>query len=181
MIDVVSTPHFFDGEIELIERLFEDGMALLHIRKKGVNKEDLKRYLKSMNTAFMDSIVLHNQPELALEFGIEKQHISDANLIHAQMFSTSCHSIEELESLENVSQAFLSPVFDSISKCGYAGKKWNVSGVSNNVVKVALGGVSRNNIHEAFDLGFDKVAVLGGIWMSKDPVKSYNELKNEIQ
>jgi len=179
MIDVISNPSIFNGEIDLVQSLFEEGLDSFHLRKTDCSDEDLKFWLRSIDSSFYSRIVLHNCPELANEMGIEKQHVS--NLKDEYVFSTSTHSIEELEGLTNVRQAFLSPVFDSVSKTGYKGKMWNVNDISTDVVKVALGGITRENINQAFDLGFDKVAVLGSIWMTNDPVKSFIELKNELR
>ena len=41
-----------------------------------------------------------------------------------------------------------------------------------------MGGVTTENIAEFTKLGFKGVGVLGGIWKSKNPVKSFLNLKN---
>lgn len=75
--------------------------------------------------------------------------------------------------------AFLSPVFSSISKEGYASKldfSIEISKRTNHTTKlIALGGIQFENIHQAIAFGFDDVALLGAIWESNNPLENFKK------
>ncbi|MGZ4048350.1 MAG: thiamine phosphate synthase, partial [Bacteroidia bacterium] len=52
---------------------------------------------------------------------------------------------------------------------------------NNNTKIIALGGIDENTIQEAINLGFDGAAVLGAIWMSKDPLEKFINLQNSLK
>ena len=75
---------------------------------------------------------------------------------------------------------FLSPIFDSISKEGYASAFTSESireaaekGIIDKRV-IALGGVDENNLLQVKDFGFGGAAILGGLWNKFDPASDYN-------
>jgi len=93
---------------------------------------------------------------------------------------TKFHSLNELENYkERYEYAFLSPIFDSISKEGYKSKfilqelKEKIAGKN----LVALGGIDESKIETCRELGFSGVAVLGAIWNSKNPVEKFKQIK----
>ena len=71
---------------------------------------------------------------------------------------------------ENAKYAFLSPIFDSISKKGYQSgfsKEELIMHRDNGSIHqgvVALGGVSEDNLDEVAEMGFGGVAMLGDFW-----------------
>lgn len=90
--------------------------------------------------------------------------------IHTGSVSRSCHSIEELDHIEDIDYCFLSPIFDSISKKGYlsAFSKEELAdasrkGIINSKV-YALGGITPEHIPLLQEFGFGGVAVLGYLW-----------------
>jgi thiamine-phosphate pyrophosphorylase len=78
--------------------------------------------------------------------------------------------------------AFLSPVFDSISKPGYPAAGFTsaevrrVASAPGAVPLIALGGVTEGNLAAAAGLGFAGAAVLGGVWHRADPVAAVEAL-----
>ena len=68
----------------------------------------------------------------------------------------------------------LSPVFSSISKKGYNGREFNVTGIDKRII--GMGRVSVNNLSKFEDLGFTGVGVLGGIWNSNSPVDVFKTM-----
>ena len=73
----------------------------------------------------------------------------------------------------------LSPVFNSISKSGYEGKNFDVSHIDEFVV--GMGGINENNLQATFDLGYKGVGVLGGVWNTVSPIKSFKRIKDKIE
>ncbi len=185
----ISWPDFFEGEADEINTLFEEGLEILHMRKPGAKGEDVAALIEKIEPKFRKRLTLHYQPDLAERYAVGGYHLSPnrppAPEGWGERLSASCHSTEELaEKLHMVDYAFLSPIFDSISKNGYKSsfshemlQKTACEGIINERV-VALGGVTPENMGVAEELGFGGVAVLGGLWGDRsleDVVRRYEE------
>ncbi len=157
---VISNPTNLNNEQEIICSLFEAGMEIFHVYKPLFSKEEILNYIQEIPSQYHNKIV-----------------------IHSDYFKF--HSLKEMDDCkEEYSYAFLSPIFDSISKAGYKSKfdlkelkRSPLLGRGAGGEVIALGGIDENTIHEAVDLGFDGVAVLGAIWMSEDPLKNFIKLQ----
>jgi thiamine-phosphate pyrophosphorylase len=85
--------------------------------------------------------------------------------------SAACHSLEEVAMQKpKVDYLFLSPIFDSISKQGYASgfrrevlQQAQADGLIDAQV-MALGGVTLERIPQLATWGFGGVALLGDVW-----------------
>jgi thiamine-phosphate pyrophosphorylase len=95
--------------------------------------------------------------------------------------STSVHSWEEFARLpDGLAYAFISPVFDSISKPGYGANEalLHRPGGPLPCMPVALGGVGGDGLSELLRRGWKGAAVLGWIWdRPQDAVRRYEQLK----
>jgi thiamine-phosphate pyrophosphorylase len=168
--------------------LFEEGLSLLHIRKPDFSELEMAQFIHQIKLEYRANLVLHHHHDLAEDFGIKRFHFPEKErknspfssarfLKSSRSKSTSTHSIEDFNSLENFDYAFLSPVFKSISKENYYPERnlfEDLKSKTNNQTKVvALGGIDAQNIQEVFEKGFDEVALLGSIWNSKTPLKQF--------
>jgi thiamine-phosphate pyrophosphorylase len=120
-------------------------------------------------------LVVHGSAELAARYGVEKVH---------RVNSTSVHSWEELRALPpGMDYAFISPVFDSISKPGYraAADLLEIPAGPLPCRPVGLGGVSRDTIGLMLTRGWTGAAVLGWIWEKpREAVSRFEQLKKII-
>ena len=187
---VISNPFAVVNEIKIIHFLFEEGLPLLHIRKPDFSEFEMAQFIHQIKLEFRDQIVLHSHHLLAEDFGINRIHFSEKERKESfgfparfpkpcrYNFSTSTHSIEEFNSLENnFDYAFLSPVFKSISKENYH-PKIDLFGAlksrTNYKTKaIALGGIDAKNIQKTIENGFDDIALLGTIWNNENPIKQF--------
>lgn len=181
---VISNPTAVVNEIKTIHTLFENGLELLHIRKPEFSEEEMKAFVAAIGLEFRNRLVLHSYHHLAEELGINRIHFSSTNrsdkFLKPARFklSTSSHSIEEFNRLpKDFDYAFLSPVFKSISKENYEPKtNWatEIKKRTNFQTKlIGLGGIQDTNLHQALQLGFDEVALLGSIWNSENPIQNF--------
>ncbi|WP_406845163.1 thiamine phosphate synthase [Flavobacterium soyae] len=190
---VISNPFAAADEIKIIHSLFEEGLSLLHIRKPDFSELEMAQFIHQIEFEFRDRIALHSHHLLAEDFGINRIHFSEKerNRIHdfparfskpcrykCKSISTSTHSIKDFNSLENdFNYAFLSPVFQSISKENYKPKTDLFEALksrTNYKTKViALGGIDSENIQKTMENGFDDTALLGSIWNNENPVKQF--------
>lgn len=126
--------------------------------------------------------------------------------MHGESLSASLHSLVELQEnfLESLDYAFLSPVFNSISKEGYS-SAFDLKFLGDAIAKakcpiLALGGnmmfrpiylcglrdgvaedsecagIEADKVEQAASLNFAGVAALGAIWGSPDPVLECSRL-----
>lgn len=182
----ITSPKFLSGEAIFIDKLFSQGLDLLHIRKPDAPLEAYKLFLLQIPKQWYSRIVLHEHFALAEEFGLHGIHLNRRysvapNAFHGSI-SCSCHTIEEvITQKKSKDYVFLSPIFDSISKVGYHAafsptllKQAAIENLIDEKV-IALGGITANNISLVKEWHFGGVALLGDIWkrMSDPQVDEY--------
>lgn len=156
---VISSPAPVPNEHTFINSLFEEGLKIFHIHKPNFSKQEIKNFIQKIPSKYHNRIVLHSDfPKF--------------------------HSIEKLTAHKGKYEyAFLSPIFDSISKTGYKSNfelqdlKENVAGKN----LIALGGIDESKIETCRELGFAGVAVLGAIWNNSSPVEKFKRIKEKCQ
>ncbi len=176
---IISSPDFIENETAFLNRLFENGLAYLHIRKPDAQREEVEQLLKKIQSDFHSRIALHQWHDLKETYRIGGLHFSEDLRAATQKnelsklklsglrLSTSIHHSEQLDTLDkNFDYVFLSPVFNSISKKGYVGKFSNepLAVTNQNTAVIGLGGIDDKNIDLLRALHFDGAALLGHIW-----------------
>lgn len=192
---VISTPHFFNGEADVIFSLMEEGLEILHLRKPEGKEEELRQLLKQIPNCYHNRIVLHDAFNLAKEFPVRGIHLNSRNGEIPDYFtgsiSRSCHNLEEVKNSLNEKNlyhyVFLSPIFDSISKEGYSSGfpintlvKAKEKGILTSKV-FALGGIDPTNITQIKTLGFGGAAVLGFLWGKYPTLLDKKQLTNRFK
>lgn len=190
---VITNPFSIENEFQIIHQLFEEGLALLHVRKPAFSENEMTSFLSNIDDKFYSKLVLHEQHHLALEFNINNIHLKEKNRVEVSdnfqktvsYLSTSVHNINDFNELSTYFDvAFLSPVFESISKVGYGKNspilETLVKRTNFNTKLVALGGLEENNIKIALDSGFDSVALLGSIWLNDHPIQKFKQCQKFV-
>lgn len=192
MIIVISSPTPVTKEASLINQLFDEGLPVFHLRKPDSSSQELVLLLQEIDQVHHSKIALHSHHYIAKSFGINRLHYTEASrkqltdvdfAENENILSTSVHSVEDFKNLsDNFSYAFLSPVFNSISKPDYEAKQFNLSDTDKNRVTklIALGGIDENNCTKVYEMGFDGIALLGSIWNSKNKIYVFKSIKNSI-
>ena len=182
----ITSPEFLSGEAIFIDKLFSQGLDLLHLRKPEASLEAYKRLLLQIPKHWYSRIVLHEHFALAEKFGLHGIHLNRRCSQVPDSFrgsiSCSCHTLEEVKKQKaSKDYVFLSPIFDSISKVGYHAafsptllKQTAIENVIDEKV-IALGGITANNIPLVKEWHFGGIALLGDIWkrMSDPQVDEY--------
>ncbi|MCP4755238.1 MAG: thiamine phosphate synthase [Proteobacteria bacterium] len=196
---IISNPNPVDDETGLVNRMFEAGLEIFHLRKPEYSKLRLKEFIGAIEPKYRNRIVLHSYYRLIGDFTLRGVHLTEKRkkrkvatrislgylkIIRPDMkTSISFHDLKELQSgPPGMSYAFLSPVFDSISKSGYKAAfetselEKSLSNTDTNIV--ALGGCQAGNIKHLKKLGFYGAAFLGAVWNSRNPVQRFLEIKD---
>lgn len=191
MLIVISNPIAIKDEANIINALFNEELELLHIRKPEASVDELRALIEKIDSKYYNQIALHQQHELAKEFGIKRLHFTEAKrkemsqeeliTIRAadNILSTSIHQTEDYKTLPtSFEYTFFGPVFNSISKQGYTSAITHdfIFPIQKNKTKVfAIGGIDVTNIQQAIKMQFDGAAVLGTIWQK--PEESIQQFK----
>lgn len=164
-------------EQERISAMIRSGrVTYFHIRKPDYSEEQMRAYLLPFDNDIREKLTLHDHHVLAEEMGIGGIHLNRRNPLppthlHGKRISVSCHSVEEvIQWKEKADYCFLSPIFDSISKQGYASHfslKHLQSLFKEKILddKVcALAGVTYENMALLEEAGFTSCAMLSSLW-----------------
>jgi len=159
MIIVLSSPVPVANEHQIIQQLFDAGLDLFQVYKPDFTEEEVEAYIVQIPSQYHERTSLHSS--------------------HFKF-----HALEELEACrENYDYAFLSPIFDSISKMGYQGK-YSMSDLKVALRKmnkriVALGGIDEDKIETVKEAGFSGIALLGAIWQCDKPVDKFKLIREK--
>lgn len=177
--------------------MFEMGLKSLHLRKPGCKAAQLRDFLNQISPKFHPRIILHDHFFLGQHFDTGGIHLNsrkkEFSYIIASHFSLqrkfgchksiscSCHSIVEIERLkERFNYAFLSPIFDSISKSGYSAAfstdSLNLLPIEIKDRIIALGGCDSSKIDFLKKMGVSGAAVLGAVWNRPAPLDQLHQL-----
>lgn len=185
MIWVISSPERLNEEAARINHLMNVADVLL-LRKPGWTTGEYAVLLEQLHPRYRNRIMIAEQPDLLLEYGLMGLHISERARLESPSvllgryaalglpLSTSIHLPQCPGKMWH--HLLLGPVFDSISKPGYAGKGAMMKTIPANAI--AIGGVEAANAGAARAIGFSGAAVLGAVWQENgDPVKIYQGIK----
>ncbi|MDD6778678.1 MAG: thiamine phosphate synthase [Bacteroidales bacterium] len=177
-------------EIVRLLKLLRAGFSYVHIRKPSMSKDGVRSYISAIPQELHPRLKLHSHFELAGEFAVGGFHLNHRYPIipagidaSALSVSRSCHSLSELKAATECDYAFLSPVFDSISKTGYGSafpplelmRFFAENPQCHNAV--ALGGVTAEHLHELREWGFAGAAFLGYIFGAESDIEFENRLE----
>lgn len=188
---VVSNPAPVKNEAEILNRLFENDLPVLHLRKPGYSVSECRDLLKRINVMYHDRIALHQHHYLSNEFGICRFHYPEKlrretyTLVKTedQICSTSCHNLKDIMEISSgFDYVMMGPVFDSISKIGYKAmnNKDHPKMLKNRMFNIiGLGGITPGNGLKALSYGFDGLALMGYLWQQKDPANTYRTMMEQ--
>ena len=195
MLITITSERVIENETVLINSLFKEGLEVLHVRKPNLDEEECKKWISKIEKQYYHQIIIHQHHDLCADFELKGIHLKEqarrdmGNDLEeyvsrfknkGYLVSSSFHSKEDLKNNgHHFDYVLLSPVFDSISKNGYLGKKYDVQGIEQTVI--GLGGITTANVSKAHTLGYNGVAVLGGIWNTKNPNQSFINIKKEYE
>jgi thiamine-phosphate pyrophosphorylase len=177
---VISSEQDLPEEPAAVTALFREGMQLFHLRKPHWSGDQHAQFLSAVPDVFHGRISLHYHHDIAQQFGIRYLHLPEKERMagtqpHRGYTSTSFHSVNDVVANTGFTYCFLSPVFDSISKQGHAGR-FAGTRFSFPLPVFALGGITPANAGVAIDRGFSGIATLGYVW--SDPAQAVRHFKN---
>lgn len=167
---VITAPGEVSDEAARISELLSSGKAdFVHIRKPDSSLRDVRNLIEEIPQPLRSRLRLHGHFALLDEFSLAGAHLNsrcpDAPY-NARSITRSCHSLSELHDLERYEYVTLSPIYDSISKSGYA-SAFDVRALKGKLPPgkvIALGGVTPDRFPALREAGFAGAALLGAVW-----------------
>ena len=192
MLVLIAPEKDIDSELMLLDQLFKAGLECFHLRKPAKDKEEYQAYIDQIDSKYHNRIVLHTFHELINQYDLKGIHFQEQKRrdcldvpsnyfrglsMYGKTISSSFHEPEDITNCKfEFDYHLLSPVFNSISKEGYEGRAFDVTGINKFIL--GMGGVSTTNLKEFTKLGFKGVGVLGGIWNSSSPVQDFSVIRD---
>ena len=172
-------------EAERVTDALRAGFRFVHIRKPQFTDAEMAAYLEAIPREYYPRLTLGSNWGLIDKYSLGGVHLKpNVNIMtrNGLRISRSCHSIGEVkEYADACDYVFLSPIFDSISKQGYASRfgddvlrQYASNGLLSKVV--ALGGVDAGNIERLRSFGFYGAAVLGYLFSDISKKEFINQL-----
>jgi thiamine-phosphate pyrophosphorylase len=168
---IAITPEaIFNNEPEVINEILESGVDYVHVRTPKSSQLETISMIKAINPEYYSRLTLASHYSIFNMFPFGGIHIKcdmSCNSYNNVRLSKSYHHGDGLDDLNEYNYAFLSPIFDSISKSGYNSAfscDELTTILSDKICKdklVALGGISEKNIEMVKEIGFTGFAVLG--------------------
>jgi thiamine-phosphate pyrophosphorylase len=193
---VISHPSTIPNEPQIINQLFEAGLTRFHLRKPEYDEWQVTELLKQIDEQYHHHIALHQHHAVSKDFGMKRLHYTEQHRLNTGMetlaeqnrqgyiLSTSVHDVATLQTLNWFDNAFLGPVFNSISKSGYRAKLTDSFYLDKHYINLninALGGIYVSNLNKVSAMNFDGAAVLGTIWdKPEQAVINFKNLKQEL-
>lgn len=185
MIWVITSAERLNDEAAYINRLMTVADALL-LRKPGWTANEYALLLEQVHPRHRNRIMIAEQADLVQEYGLMGLHLSERSRLASPpallgryatlgvSLSTSIHQLQCPGKMWH--HLLLGPVFNSISKPGYAGMGDSMKDIPLNAL--AIGGVDATNVGKARAMGFSGAAVLGAVWQGNgDQVEIYQDIK----
>lgn len=173
----ITAEKFIDNESGMIEKLLDNGLDYIHIRKPGASREDLKNLIEKIHPQYHNRLKLHDYFDLVVEYGLGGVQLNSRNADSPSVelkISRSCHSLDEIDDFAKAYPDYeyvtLSPIFNSISKKGYA-STFNLDDLTDKIRDrnvIALGGITPSTLPLLRKAGFAGAAMLGCIWSNVD-------------
>jgi len=177
---ITPSPQDIDDFLARLDAALADGIRLVQLRAKGLDDDAYKRLARAAVVrchAHGARLLLNGDPQWVAEVGADGVQLSSGRLktLKARplpreyLVGGSCHNVEELEHAcqLGVDFALLSPIKWTKSHPEMEGLGWRT--MREMIDKMpfpvyALGGVSNNDLKDAFDAGAQGIAAIRSLW-----------------
>lgn len=179
---------------EQVEAALKNGVTMVQLREKDLDEEEflkeaieMAKLCKSYNVPF----IINDNVDVAIKCGADGVHVGQEDMEAGavrklvgdnMIIGVSAHNVEEaVKAAENGADYLgLGAVFNTSTKHNVGDMKYETLKAICDAVdipKVAIGGISADNIMKLSGSGVDGVAVVSAIFAAKDPGRAAAELR----
>ncbi|RDI16030.1 thiamine phosphate synthase [Flavobacterium sp. AG291] len=185
--------------VTVTEQAIMGGVDMVQLREKNLSVQEFTEtaiQLKNMLDRHNVPLIINDNVSVAKASGAYGIHVGNSDIPPSQIKIqwADCdmlgYSIEYLEQLTNAEIAFadylgVSPVFSTATKTDTV-TEWGLEGITQirkltDKPLVAIGNMNESNAFDVIKAGADCIAVVSAICGAKDPLKSAEVLRNQIE
>jgi thiamine-phosphate pyrophosphorylase len=181
-------------EVNLVSKMFESGLTLLHLRKPRYSTSQMADYINEIPVHFHNRIIIHSHHQLALKFNLGGVHLTSTHLSKKwkywfvqQRLKLKFNTITKSRSYSRLQQVYnaeehsfsyylLGTIFNSLSGGFYSGyyEEGVVAAIKTGKKKfIARGGTKPDSVKKASDMGFYGIAFNSFIWDGELPYANF--------
>ena len=182
-------------ESDKINKMFENGLDILHIRKSEYTEEKLRRYINNIDKKYHSKIVIHEFFNLLDEYDLKGIHINreNRNSFWFNFFTLKrikskhnnisiSYSVDNIKELNKISSrkpsyVFMGRIFSAhtTNRLTLQFNKEELIPVNSNsnFPIIALGGIDEVTSYKYIQLGFGGIALQSHIWNSTESVNTF--------
>ena len=200
LLYAVTDRHWLNGRTlyEVVKESLEGGATFVQLREKALDEETFLKEaeeLQQLCKEYRVPFVINDNVEIALKMNADGVHVGQSDMeagdVRAKLgpdkiVGVSAGTVEEAILAEKRGADYLGvgAVFPTGSKddaidVSYDTLKAICEAVS--IPVVAIGGITRENVHELSGSGICGIAVISAIYAQKDIRKATQELKNAVE
>jgi thiamine-phosphate pyrophosphorylase len=71
---LITPPTTASCEVQQVNRMFQQGLPVLHLRKPEADRAAIQQYLRDINPQYLNHVVLHQHHSLAEEWPLKVRH-----------------------------------------------------------------------------------------------------------
>ena len=166
---VMTTPHFFVEEHQILTALFDEGLETLHVRKPSTEAVFTERLLRLIPEIYRRNIVIHDHFHLKKEFSLRGIHLNQRNPDLPKHYrghiSCTCYNAEDAQMRKKQMDYVLlsgfyqdntplhEPALEELARQGFFDKKI-----------IAQGNIGLKQIPKLRDLGVTGAVVFSDLW-----------------
>jgi len=174
-IGIICPDYIFPSEEEILSYFFEKGIEFAVMRKSQNLERDIVRFIDDIPQKYHDKIIIQDRFNLLKHFSLNgillsKKKPKAPSLEKRFTKGVSCSRIDDILKYQNFQNIFFGPVFESISKNNIKpvfGETALIEAKAKNIINekvIAMGGIDEETILKAKMIGFERVALFGGLW-----------------
>lgn len=191
---VYTLPYKVTNEADKINHLFEEGLKELHIRKPGYKTQELEDLILSINSKYLNKVILHSNYDLAKKYNLKGIHVPSnffdgvggfVNKLNYKSIDTIYTSVYSCNKLNTITfpftKVFLGPLYKRFSATQTV-PNFNIFELKEVLFKsdnsvAAMGGINLNNFKEISSLNFKGIVVQSALWKSDDYLNAFRAFK----
>ncbi len=191
---VITSSHKSENEPQLVTKMFEAGLATLHLRKPKFSTRQLIEYIDEIPEEFHNRIIIHSHHNLVFKYDLKGVHFTSIHLNRKfkkwwflRKLRLSNKKILKTRAYRKLSEVYrkeemvfdyylLGTIFNSLNNELYSGYydqglKAAIKTAGKNFI--ARGGINEVTIGKAKNIGFRGVALSSMIWKAEQPFEKF--------
>lgn len=197
----ITNPYDVKFETEIINRLFEEGLEELHIRKPTYSKAETIAYIQQIDAKYHHKIVLYHHYQLIHQFAVKGIHI-DKDFMNSSLLKWFLqkmvlrnkkikiyYSVSHISHIDKYAEKadclLLGPIYTPTSQHSYHASidmeklHYKLKDITTPVI--LMGGINLQNYTQFTQYNIEGIALQTYLWKSMDIIKSFKAIVEDYR